>query len=139
MSSQDRRLGLGRCRSLELLLLLLLILMVVVVLLLLMVHPWGGAIGVMRETMTPLWCLVNGPQGEGLPEVVGARTLWTAGPHASEGLYLVLGVLVREGGMGGVGGAEYAAEGGGLGTGQGAHGRDGGGGTVLVKGPLGVD
>lgn len=41
----------------ELLLLLLLILMVV---LLLMVHPGGRAVRIMRETMTPLRCLVNG-------------------------------------------------------------------------------
>lgn len=69
---------------------------------------------------------------------MGADTLWTAGPHAGEGLSLALGVLVREGGMGGMGGADHAAENGGLGAGQGAHGGDGGSGTVLVKGPLGV-
>lgn len=47
-------------------LLLLLLLLILMVVLLLMVHPWGGAVRVMRETVTPLWCLVNGPQGEGL-------------------------------------------------------------------------
>lgn len=138
MYSLDRRMWLGRWRSLELLLLLLLILMVVVVVLL-MVHPWGGAIGVMRETVTSLWHCVNGPQGEGLACLMGARTLWTTGPHALEGLSLALGLLVREGGVGRVGGTEHTAEGGGLGAGQGAHRSDRGGGTVLVKGSLGVN
>ncbi len=82
---------------------------------------------------------MNGPQGEGFACLMGARTLWTAGPHAREGLSLALGVLVREGGMGRVGGAEHTAEGGGLGAGQGAHGGDRGGGTVLVKRSLGVN
>lgn len=71
--------------------------------------------------------------------MVGARTLWTAGPHSREGLSLAMGMLVRKGRMGGVGCTEYAAEGGGLGTRQGAHRSDRGGGTMLVKGPLGMD
>lgn len=47
---------LDRCWSLELLLLLLLVvlMLLVLMLLLLMVHPWGGAVGVMWETMTSL-------------------------------------------------------------------------------------
>lgn len=113
MCDLDWRLGLGRWRSLELLLLLLLILMVV---LLMMVHPWGGAIWVMRETVTS-W-RVHGPLGEGFACLVGARTLWAAGPHTGVGLSQALGVLVRERGMGGVGSTEHAAEDGGLGAGQ---------------------
>lgn len=107
MSSLDRRLGLVRWRSLELLLLLLLMLLILMVLM--VVHPRGGAVGVMRETMTSLWCRVNGPHCEGFTCLVGAGTLWTAGPHARKWLSLALGVLVREGGMRGVGGAECAA------------------------------
>ena len=106
------------------------------VLLLLMVHPRGGAVGVMRETVASWW--VNGPLREGLTCLVGCGTLQTAGPSAGEGLSLALGVLVREGGMGRVGGAEHAAEDRGLGAGQGAHRGDGGGGTVLMKRSLGV-
>lgn len=108
MSSLDWQLGLGlwRWRSLDLLLLLLLLILMV---LLLLVHPWSGAIGVMRETVTSWWCWVNGPQGEGLSCLVGAMTLWTAGPRVGEGFALALGVLVREGGMRGVGSAEHAA------------------------------
>lgn len=71
--------------------------------------------------------------------MVGARNLWIAGPHTGEGISLAVGMLVRKGGMGGVGCAEYAAEGGGLSTGQGAYRGDRGGGTMLVKGPLGMD
>lgn len=120
-----------------LLLLLLLLLLTLMVLLLLMVHPRGGAVGVMRKTVASWW--VNGPLGEGLTCLVGTGTLWTAGPSAGEELSLALGVLVGEGGMGRVGGTEHAAEDGGLGAGQGAHRGDRGGGTVLVKRPLGVN
>lgn len=94
MCGLDWQLEVRRWRSLELLLLLLLTLMR-----LLMVHPGSGAVRVMRETMTS-WCLMNGTHGKGLTCVVGARTLWTAGPRAREGLSLALGVLVREGRMG---------------------------------------
>lgn len=122
---------LWRWRSLELRWRRLLLLVVMV---LLMVHPWRGAIMVVREAVTSWWHRVN----EGLSCLVGAGTLWTAEAHHREGLSMALGVLVREGGMGGVGGAEHATEGGGLGTGQGAHGGDRGGRTVLMKGPLEV-
>lgn len=71
--------------------------------------------------------------------MVGARTLRTAWTHAGEGFPLVVGVLVRKGGMGGVGGTEHTAERGRLGTGQGAHGSDGGGRTVLLNEPLGMN
>ena len=70
--------------------------------------------------------------------MVHTRNLWTAGPNAMERLTMVLRVLVVKGNMGGVGGTKHAAEGGGLSTGQGAHRGDRGGGTVLVKGSLGV-
>lgn len=68
--------------------------------------------------------------------MVGYRIAW---PHARERLTMALGLLVGEGGMGGVRGAKHAAEGGGLSTGQGAHRGDRGGGTVLVKEPLRVN
>lgn len=58
ISCLDWQLELGRCWSLELLLRLL---MLVLMVLLLMVHPWGGAIGVMWETLTSLEGQVNGP------------------------------------------------------------------------------
>lgn len=60
MSSLD--LGVRRLRSLELLLLMLLLILMVVQLL--MVHPWGGTVRVMRETLTSCW--VNGPWGKRL-------------------------------------------------------------------------
>lgn len=96
MSGLHRQLRLGRGGALKQLLLLLLILM----LLLLLVHPGSGAIWVMRKTVAPLWWQVDGPGGKGLAWVVGAGALWAAGPHAREGLYLTLRVLVREGRVG---------------------------------------
>lgn len=86
--------------------------------------------------MTSLWCRVNGPCTDELACRVGARTLWTAWTHAEERFSRAMGVLVRKGGMGGVGGTEYAAERRGLGAGQGAHRGDGRGGTVLMNRPL---
>ncbi len=55
-------------------------------------------------------CWVNWSCCEGLDCLVGARKLQTAGAHAEERLSLALRVLVREGGMGGVGGTEHAAK-----------------------------
>lgn len=89
--------------------------------------------------MTSLWCRGNEARGEGFACMVGARTLQTAWTHAVEGFSLVMGVLVRKGGMGGVGGTEHTAERRRLGTGQGAHGSDGGRRTVLMNAPLGVN
>lgn len=64
---------------------------------------------------------LNGSQGEGFTCLVATGTLRAAGAHTMVVLSLALGVLVREEGMGGVGGTEHAAEDGGLGAGQGAH------------------
>lgn len=77
MSGLDWKLGLGRRRSLELLWLMLLIVMV---LLLMKVHPRGGAIGVMRESVTS-W-QVNGSQNDRLTCLIGTRSLWTSGSCA---------------------------------------------------------
>lgn len=120
MGGLDRWLGLWRWRALKLLVLLLLLLLLMwleLMVLLLMVHPRGGAVGIVGEPMTPLWWQMEGPRYEGLPWLVRARALWTAWPHAREKLSLALGVLMREGGVRGVGSTEHAAEGGRLGTG----------------------
>ena len=106
----------------------MLLLLLLLLLLLVVVHPGGGSVGVVGEAVAPLGGVVRGgPLAVRVP-LVASRALVAAGAHGGVGLGLRVGV----------GGAEQAGEGGGLGAGQRPHGGDGGGGAMVVGGSLGA-